>query len=377
MRWLLVLLLALLTGPLAAQGEPKPVYYGVWKGTVGTYPVIACMDQDGLGKARGAYYYVSHLTPIGLAGRDDGPDWDEAVDYAASGARWHAVAVKGDVLWASWVQGGKTLPVRLARQTWTGGEEFDGPCMGDAFIAPRAGGGSVASADASFDGVAYRKLTYVPGKQFGENGSIETLALLSDAPGDKAINALLARDLPDGGWRSDFIQCLSFEVANSGSDGYFGLTVEPDLITGRWLDLTIGNENSCGGVHPNAWSSFRTFDRQSGAEVNLFRWLNAKAVEHVAGDKPEDGYDKLLPPLRDLTLEYASADAGDADPDCPAATRDAEFWYLGLAKDGLQLIPSLPHVIQACADSYVVPWRALAPYLSDEGKAGAAVLRAG
>ena len=73
-RWLALLPLALSAAPaLAQQDEPRPDYYGVWKGTVGTYPVMMCIERDGLGQARGAYYYLSRLTPIGLAGRDDGP----------------------------------------------------------------------------------------------------------------------------------------------------------------------------------------------------------------------------------------------------------------------------------------------------------------
>ena len=141
LRLLALVLVAPVALPAVAQDEPKPAYYGVWKGTIGAYPVMACLDRDGLGQARGAYYYLSHLSPIGLAGRDDGPDWDERVNYDASGARWHGVAVKGDALTASWTDGKKTLPVKLARQKFVTKDDYDGPCMGDAFVAPRAGGG--------------------------------------------------------------------------------------------------------------------------------------------------------------------------------------------------------------------------------------------
>ena len=374
---LLAALPALLAVPALAQDEPKPAYYGVWKGTIGTYPVMACVDQDGNGKARGAYYYMSRLTPIGLAGREDGKGWDEQVDYEPSGARWNAIAVKGDTLSGTWAEGKKTLPVKLARQLYQTKDEYDGPCMGDAFLTPRLAGGSVSVTDVSEAGLSYRKLTYVPGKQFGDNVAIETFALKSEAPGDKAINAALAKDVDDHTFRAEFLQCLGFEVANNGTDGYYGLTSTPDLISRRWVNVADSYENSCGGAHPNAWYSFRTFDRQSGAQVNLFRWFTDKAVEHVAGDQPQYDSDTLLAPLRELALKHTPDDAEGADEECPDATRGTEFWYLGLAKEGLQMTPSLPHVIQACAATYVVPWKELDPYLSKEGKAGVAALKAG
>ena len=41
------------------------------------------------------------------------------------------------------------------------------------------------------------------------------------------------------------------------------------------------------------------------------------------------------------------------------------------------MIPSLPHVLEACAATYVVPWAELAPWLSDAGREGVAALKAG
>lgn len=376
MRWLALSLVLLAVPALAQDEQPKPDYYGVWKGTIGTYPVMACVDQDGYGKARGAYYYMSRLTPIGLAGSDAGADWNEQVDYDETGARWRSIAVKGAKLSGSWTDGKKSLPISLERQVYQTKDEYDGPCMGDAFLTPRLAGGKVIAAEVPEAKGAWRKLTYVPGKQFGDNVSMESFSLTSEAPGDKAINAALAQDIDDHTFRAEFLQCLGFEVANSGTDGYYGLTSEPDLITRRWVNVSDSYENSCGGAHPNAWYSFRTFDRQSGAQVNLFRWFNDKAVEHVAGDQPQYDSDQVLPPLRDLALRHTPDDAEGADEECPDATRDTEFWFIGLAKEGLQMTPSLPHVIQACAATYVVPWGELDPYLSKEGKAGVAALKA-
>ena len=48
---------------------------------------------------------------------------------------------------------------------------------------------------------------------------------------------------------------------------------------------------------------------------------------------------------------------------------DATGWDIGLAREGLALIPSLPHAATNCAETVVLPWAAAAPFLTAEGQA--------
>lgn len=351
LRWL-VLALALLAAPAAAQQDKQPAWYGVWKGKIGKYPVVACLAHDESWRV-GAYYYLANLVPIALSGSEQPGHWPEEDAGEENGSSWDSVTVDGNRLRGTWTNGKRSLKISLKRQDWTPAVEFAGPCSSEAFLGPRSGGGRVEQSPANFEGQHYLKRTYIAPPQF-EDVDIESFALVPAQPGDRAINAILAKDLPGKSFRSEMMQCMGWALDANGTDGFYALTSSPSLISRRWLGTTDAHETYCGGAHPSSWISFRAFDRETGKAVDPLDWLNRQAIEHrtYQGD-PEGSVDAVRPELRTVILAHwpsdddqdESEEAKEFEATCKDAIEQQEFWSIGLAREGMLFDPQLPHVI--------------------------------
>jgi hypothetical protein len=104
--------------------------------------------------------------------------------------------------------------------------------------------------------------------------------------------------------------------------------------------------------------------------VDLTAWLGDRAFARRPG-KDDGGAWMISPALRGIAIGILKID----DQECREAMGEVDFWNLGLARDGLVLTPSLPHVIAACGDDAVVPFAAIAPFLSPAGKTQVARFR--
>lgn len=380
---LAALLLALIASPALAQEDDIPARYGVWQGTIGSYPVVACLGRDRYNQV-GAYYYLSRLAPIALKGNQS-DHWEEEVSYQESSASWDSLKVEDDRLSGKWNDGKRSLAIALVRQDWVPDETFGEPCTSAAFLGPRAGGDSVGESDGSIDGQSFRRRTYVPAAHFSSVG-VASFQLLPTRPGDELINAELAKDLPDGTAGSDLMLCMGWAIEAHGTDGDYWFSSEPILMTRRWLATFDRFDQYCGGPHPNTWLDYRLFDRQTGEKVELFNWLNADAVTREAYDLDSGGvYFTVNDTLRKRILarwpadelpENPSEEDLQANSECMEIVATQEFWSVGLVQEGLLFAPQLARVVMACGATVTVPWADLEPYLSDEGRAGLAALRA-
>lgn len=367
----LLFALALFT---AAPADPPPVWQGVWQGTIGTLPVRACLARRGESYTVGSYYYLSRLRTIRLEQQGGSRDWAEG--YVTSNGppapRWRFDAIGAEALAGSWNGGGRTLPFRLTRVPGVVGE--DGPCGSLLFNGPRLRPLRVTSARATSDRVGYTKLTFDPGSAFVEIG-LETFALDGAGPATRRINARLRKPFPAQSARGDWYECVAGGLAAHGADGdYDGdydQTIAPVLITPRWVAATESVGYDCGGAHPDSAVTSLTFDRSTGAEIDLHDWLGPTAIER----QRLSGIDRPVVTIRPALRRAILAQAQALDPECRAASLDAAFWDIGLARTGLRFTPSLAHVEQACEEEKLVPWRVLAPWLSAAGKAGVASLR--
>lgn len=348
---ILAFLAVLMAAPVAAQDAPR-AWEGVWKGTVGTYPVVVCLSRDGAGRGRGAYYYLSRKQPLHLdPGEREGSWLEEAAEHR-NAPQWSISPVGSAALTGTWSDGGsRTLPVTLARVAY---EADTDPCGSTAFIAPRLGPVRRTSKPAK----GYDIVAWDVGPQFADV-SIEGFALRPELPGDAAINRKAAVDPLAADGPADFVGCMKGSLESSGRDGSFDFAQVPTKVRGDYLSVEQTNGYDCGGVHPDAFTVYRTFDRRTGEEIALWSWLARSATGEQADDTR-----MLSKPLRTLVLRRMRP-VGD----CREAVLAAEYWRIGLADDGLRFSPSLPHVVAACADDAVVPWQALAPMLSATGKA--------
>jgi hypothetical protein len=343
---------------------------GVWQGTIGSLPVRVCLakDPDSDGWWRGSYYYLSRLAPIGLEAAAQGSDLVVSLDSSADQAdpRWNVARTATGGLTGQWKSKTRSLPIALRPVPWR--KNDDGPCGSDAFLAPRLKPLTVRAAPATKAGIRYTKLTYVapafPGYE------MRSFALPETQPGDKAINAALRLDPAKENGPGDYVSCARTALTQVGTDGYFSGAVEPDLITPEFVSAQVSIGWDCGGAHPSEANYHWTFDRRTGVAIDLSRWFLPSAL----GGQEENGerWVEPKPALQRLILRNFPFDP-QAD-ECREPITGQAAWTLSLQRKGIGFYPSLPHVIQACAETAVVPFAELTTMLSPAGKHGVARL---
>jgi hypothetical protein len=345
-----------------------PAWQGVWRGTIGTLPVRACLDHRDY-VDQGAYYYLSHLAIINLGRIDKGGPtmtWSEAADSEKKdeGPLWVLSPARGDSLTGEWRSKGKALPIRLARAASP--DDADGPCGGLAFSGPRVTPITITRKPAVKDGVAYTRLIANVGKQF--EVTLESFEAPGATPADARINQILRKRIPDRGEGSEYLDCVMGNLGATGYDGAYSNIAAPSMITRRWLVWTMSSATDCGGAHPDESQSTSVFDRLTGDSVDLWRWFSPSAVTR---DAPEGGGQaayEVAPSLLDAILARWRA----PDRDCQQAFEDETFWDVALTRRGFGFTPMLPHVVQACAEQIILPYPAATRFLNATGRAGVA-----
>lgn len=347
--------------------EPPPAWEGVWQGTIGKLPVHACLDATPFTQ-KGAYYYDRVKKLLRLEPAKQGIDWFEQESYDKNGARW-SFSVRDAMLVGSWNDGKKKLPIELKRIGETS-KDFEGPCGSMAFHRPRLASTRLSSRSAVKDGNRYTVWSFKPGPWIGDDLEVSTFTL--DRPGstiDK-VNSLLRANLPKPDGTGEWLDCVAAGANSSGSDGDFAESIEPTLITDRWLSAKQSGGYYCGGAHPEDVSYFRTFDLTSGTEVNLLDWFLPTGVKIRHYDDGSEPAQTLTPGLVALILEGWKAE----DPDCDEPVRSQEWWNVGIDRGSLVFSPILPRVIMACGEEFRVPFARLQPWLNQKGKAAVASL---
>ena len=346
---------------LPAQAAEAPLPDGVWRGTVGTLPVHACLST-GSTYPSGSYFYLSKLTPIPLQQTGDAKVWKE--DY--EGKTTWTIAMQGaNRITGSWSDGKRSLPITLSRQPMGDDGELDGACMSDAYLAPRVTAPRIVPVAASTGKLVYTRLEYRVGKSF-TGVTIASFALRPERPGDKAINLALRGLLDPAKGSIDYLGCMKGNIALAGTDGEFTMAAEPSFASDQYLEATVHEDGSCGGAHPYNGSHMLIFDRVSGKRVEPATWLAASAIA-MKYDKDLDYTErKLTAAFKAVVLRHMTI---DGDPECKDVLADAEQWKIGLAETGLTFEPDLPRVVQACGDIGSVRWAELTPWLSPAGKA--------
>lgn len=340
----------------AAPAVPRDLP-GTWDGTIGTLPVRACFMQRESG-AEGAYYYRSHMRAIALV------DWNEPANVLHEGGgsgegapRWRIQSANATSASGLWSGNGRTLPIRLTRIARAQGDES--PCGTLAFHQPRLEGIRTARARATLQGVHYTRITLDPRGRF--EIAFETFALDGSSEAVRRINAVLGEGL--AGNPPQWFQCIQDSLGFTAFEGYFGESLQPVMISRRWMSVAHHWDGFCGGAHPDSSNTYKTFDLTTGAEFDVTDWLNDRAVERHGTRGSDDAYVTLRPALRDALL----AGWRPEDPECGEGIRSTEFWNIGLGRDALNFSPSLPRVAQACGEDFEIPFAKLQSFLTPEG----------
>src|SRR4051812_5631178 len=246
---------------------------GIWEGTVGDLPVRACFAQRELGSF-GSYYYLSRLRLIALEAEEGTRGGVREIDARDSNApRWLIEGADAGRLTARWTHRGRSLPVRLKRIAAANAGQDQ--CGSMAYHRPRLAGVRTVSTRASVDGVAYTRIALEHGGRF--DASLQTFALEGASPAAARINAILSRDLR--GDPPEWFDCMRGPLEQGPNEGSFHDSLEPAMISRRWMSAIDRFDGYCGGTHPDEARTYRTFDLAGGREVDPYDWLNATAVE--------------------------------------------------------------------------------------------------
>lgn len=353
---------------LASNANAAPLtgdWPGVYRGTIGKLPVVACLDGAGYGSGgRGSYYYLRHLVPIPLWSeaiaepwfeRSEGGSWEDK-----GGPTWSLEPAGKGALRGTWSDKDRKLPIRLQQAVVT----EDLACGNDAFVAPRVIKAEFDRTPASIGNFHYTGLVYRSPKHFPDV-AIGGFTFDPSEPGDPAIIAALSALLPSGSTDDDYVQCMAGSLQVSGRDGDLTSDFGPAFVNRNFLAVAFTEGSYCGGAHPNYATWQVVFDRHSGQEIDLKTWFGGTGFGTNEWGSPE-----ITAKLRDLALERWPQ---SVDAECVEAAREQTSWQLGLVAGGVEITPDFPHVLTACEEPAVIPWRALEPYLSAKGKAAMAL----
>lgn len=336
---------------------PRLAVYGVWRGTLGRQEVMVNLQPEG---CEASYYYLRHLWGITLAELDpQSKRWREGGDE--TGAVWTIESLADGVIEGSWsdAKGERRLPLRLRKIAATANtkayecSDFAGSA---AFDAPRLKAKAPTGSEQRFDGRAYQALG-VPGTD------IQSAQFPPSPQPLPRLNRTLRQWLD-----SKVVEYYGCQTATGhlldAKDPKPDFTAQwaPLLWNDRVLVLHETYSSFCGGAHPNGGTAgYLSWDLATDREVDPWTWLAVR--------KTPEGTHVLPSKLKALIDRLYAGERGSAeDEECRAAvTREAYFLVHPVA-EGMAFTPELPHVVQACADDVVVPWSAIAPFLTPAGR---------
>ena len=368
--------LALVAAPALPQ-ETQPEQGQVWKGTLGDTPITACFFGED--SREGVFYADAALEPVRLESQDenDPSALREMRGFGdPTGAEWSLTMRADGRIEGQWSKGEERLPIRLTALPVTL-PDYGTPCETGAFLDPLLAGGTVTSKRESLDGTAYTVREYTGPKRAGlDQFSLVSFALDPVRSGDDAINAALARHLPDGTANSDMGACFGSGL-RAGMGTNQDSMMAPLLITSRWLGVRYSGSDFCGGAHPNHYILMDTYDRESGAAVDPAAWFGPGALTFYEFDTiPAEGRRAIAGVsaalLRALSAHYPER---EDRAECLDIMREDRGWQIGLTRAGPVFVPQMPHAAFGCTEEIVLPWREARPFLSPEGRAVMASLK--
>jgi hypothetical protein len=212
------------------------------------------------------------------------------------------------------------------------------------------------------NGAALTIWTFKPGAPF-DDVEVSTFTLDRPGPAIARVNAELRTILPkvDGG--GDWLDCIAGNANAHGADGYFSESIEPSVVTARWLGAIYRSDTDCGGAHPNTSVAFRTFDLEQGAELDPLDWFAPAAVLVEPVDR--SSLKSLTPAFRKFLLAGYKAEGED----CDGVLAETEYWTAGIERGSMVFWPGLPRVVMACSEDFKIALDRLEPWLNPNGKA--------
>jgi hypothetical protein len=339
MRRLLFSLLCLLSSGYAFADETALT--GIWRGKLGSAEIVACFNSSDAGDATGSYYYVRHKTPIPLKREQGKPTWQEA---GGTGA-WTLPTPENGSLAGSWrnPKGGNPQALTLSRIAT---DDTGKACASDAFnlameVLPAPQIGKVKE----FEGKKYRDVRIA---------DVVTLELLE--PGDKigkinqALRTILPRKVAD---LSDYFEKRRRFLGESGMALEDETSATPFFWSSHWITINFYRW-AAGYGRSGIALDYRTWDLQSGDEINPWEWFIGKPPDKGNSNPLPQRLKKFL--FKDVTL----------DKECRTGYQGQGDYHLTFEADGMKFWEEA--FGNGCEQEFVLPYAALGPFLTPKGK---------
>jgi alpha-tubulin suppressor-like RCC1 family protein len=351
------------------------VHYGLWQGTIGTQNVMVQLAPTAQA-CDARYYYRKHLFGISLIEKErrQGTAWSESPDTDHE-AEWKFSDLSSDGrnLTGEWVSqdGQRRLPIRLGLLVRTpaiegedGNPRYNCSAHDKAFDAPRIARAvqerKVASSDTIFKAVdgsyRYRKVSVLGDHILGFS--------LVDTSRTRRLMQMLEI------WESEsvaqFYDCAyGFAGRDQVTSPDFYRELSPLFWNAKLLVLRETYSNYCGGAHPNGGvSDYRVWDLIEDRPVQVWSWIKgAEKTAHISAKR-----------LRELLAAHYGRRDEKGDDSCADALEGNEYYLTYPTTNGMVFSPSLPHVIQACAEDIEIPWAEMRPFLSPTGQKALQIL---
>jgi len=321
------------------QGED--CFAQAWQGTIGQTPVMMEFDNVGEDEAlAGRYYYRTGMTDLLL--QEDAKKkglWRE-LDPKGKVTGLLSLTCQNNAVSGEWKSpNGKTvLPIRAEPAT--------------SYSDPRL--------DAAKPRVIKRGATR--GHQYEIIGvpgidAVQGLRLLGDTNGIQKINATLRNQFLSDLERAT--TCVSYGRLKRGQDHGYEHEAQYEVIAwnGNFVVIGSGESGYCGGAHPYVEHGAMTYSLQSGEVEDVSLWLMDRYREDIALDT---GLGKLL-------LKSYRAQQTEDDDQCPDYIEfsGSAVWP---TDQGFIFFASTPYAQSACRGDIAVPYKAVLPYLSPDGR---------
>lgn len=336
---------------------------GIWRGTLGGSQVMVCLERPDTFEDS-IYYYLRHRFSIALDPDDDsGVTWNEASpnervpDWSKPAAVWTLQMPVGKHMDGTWVttDGSHTAPIQLTRVAEAGKSPGTG-CDERAFNAPRVASQKLEVKQAG----GFRYVSAL-------DGHVSMVELPASMPHAARFNAAMRAWLADQ--IAGYYEC-AFTSFNGVPD--YNEKYAIDLLAPPWLVAQESYSVFCGGAHPSSDVSYVVWNLATGKAVDPWdfikdsHWDYIKEIQHC--DNPDDC--QRRPPARldaILRARFERDSAGDSD--CEGALDAWPGYILHPEKDGLVFSTDFAFVEQACDEDIKLPWKTLAPFLTQQGKA--------
>lgn len=325
--------------PLAHAATPCR---GVWSGTIGGIPISMEITET-----YGRYYYRENFSDLVLIPTNSlATEWQELDSKGKQTGRAYLSCNSGKLegIWMS-ADKSKTLSINAVSSA-----SYDARRTARLPLKVQK---TQTLGSRSIDTIAV-------------NGTpaLNTLRLRGEGPGIRQVNSLLQKELAD--IVTNHMICVNMGYAAGRFQDPWGdeRNQEPAFWVGNVLSVRSFYSGYCGGAHPYHVQSYRTYDTSAGKAIPIENWLDS-------------AYRKEIPLGSKLDAMVKSQMLGGkkSPDDLPADQRECAEEALNkpaqissIEKQGMGFDFLFPYSMSACREDYVIPWRKIRPFLSEEGK---------